>query len=217
MTVQCCGCGCRTGQPWMGVTPPPCCQTSTTGVVIPVRHATGSPAPDPVQELQQSGMTVEDHPELLRVLRKHPDLVPLLRGASVLLIHRLPLATLHLQWYRDPEDPQDAYLLLLVRLPSYEEEAQIRSLVSAVEEANLILSAGSIWVLVTTDFQASTVTVSRRILDAIQDAVMELLATQLELLRGEITEAQGWQWLIDFFLGASAEVRVAAREQGVVV
>jgi len=177
----------------------------------------GAPAPEPVQELQQSGMTVEDHPELLRVLREHPDLVPLLRGASLLLIHRLPLATLHLQWYRDPEDPQDAYPLLLVRLPSYEEEEQVRSLIAAVEEANLILSAGSLWVQASTDFKTSVTSVSRILCDAIQDAVLELLATQLELLRGELTEAQGWQWLINFFIGASAEVRVAAREQGVVV
>lgn len=169
---------------------------------------------DPVQELQQSGISVEDHPELRSLLEKHPDLVLLLRGVARFLHHRLPRASLHLELYCDPEIPEDTYPLLLVRLPSYEDEAEIRSLISAVEDANMILSVASPWVMVTTDFHTGVASVSRLFRDAIHHAVLELLALQLELLRGEVTEEQGWQWLIDFFDGASAEALVLAREQG---
>lgn len=169
---------------------------------------------DPVQELQQFGISVEDHPELRHVLEKHPDLVPLLRGAARFLHHRLPRVALHLEWYCDPEIPEDTYPLILVRLPSYEDEAEIRSLISAVEDANMILSVASHWVMAMADFHTGVASVSRLLRDAIHDAVLELLALQLELLRGEVTEEQGWQWLIDFFESASAEALVLAREQG---
>ena len=135
-------------------------------------------------------------------------------GVARFLHHRLPRVALHLEWACDPEIPEDTYPLLLVRLPSYEDEAEIRSLISAVEDANMILSVASHWVMVTTDFHTGVVGVSRLLRDAIHDAVLELLALQLELLRGEMTEEQGWQRLIDFFDGASAEALVLAREQG---
>jgi hypothetical protein len=171
-------------------------------------------APDPVQELRQVGIVAEENRELRRVLAEHPELVTLLRGVATLIAHRVPMVTLLLRWYVDPEISGDEYPVLVARLPSYDDDQVVRLLAETIRDANRVLVASPVWVLATTHFAVSEDEKEQRLLEASQNVLDELLALQSSLLRGEMTTEQGWRWLEYLLRTSATEVLTQMRELG---
>jgi len=109
-------------------------------------------ASDPVRKLRELGIVVEESQELRHALEEHSELVELLRWAAALVVNRLPMATLILRWYVDPEVSGDEYPVLLVRLPSYDDDQDFIRFLEAIRDANQVLASSPVWVLATTDF-----------------------------------------------------------------
>ncbi|MCX2726014.1 hypothetical protein OO015_00640 [Thermomicrobium sp. 4228-Ro] len=216
MTRQCC----CTGQLWHGFTPPPCRHDATGAVGQTAAagtagtHAVGTIPPDPVQDLREAGIAVEENPALRRVLAEHQELVTLLRGVAALMTHRVPVVTLLLRWYVDPEVSGDEHPVLVARLPSYDDTELVRRLAVALDDADQVLSASPVWVLATTHFEASEDEKEQRLLEATQRILDEMLALQSGLKRRQMTTEQGWRWLEHFLQVSAAEVLTQRRELG---
>jgi hypothetical protein len=105
--------------------------------------------------LQQAGIVVSESRELCIVLREYPEMVKLLVDAAALIRQRFPMARLLLRWYVDPEVSGDEYPVLVVRLPSYDDDQGVDELIETIWDANQVLDASPAWVLVLTDFEVA--------------------------------------------------------------
>jgi hypothetical protein len=103
--------------------------------------------------LQQAGVVVSKSRELCIVLHEYPEVVKLLVDAAELIRQRFPMAVLLLRWYVDPEVSGDEYPVLVVRLPSYDDDRVVEELMETIWDANQVLDASPLWAMVLTDFE----------------------------------------------------------------